>query len=122
MSDMRKPRKPDARRPDERRPQRGAIPYALIAMVFAPLAAGYFWLLRDVEGFRFAHPFALALIPPAVALCAWAGPARALRLFARGGALGAAGGAGGAAAGSAHGAAAGDCRAGRGGAGPAAEH
>jgi Ca-activated chloride channel family protein len=46
-------------------------------MVFAPLAAGYFWLLRDVEGFRFAHPFALALIPPAVALCAWAGLVRA---------------------------------------------
>jgi Ca-activated chloride channel family protein len=62
----------------ETKPQpRAPIPYALIAMVFAPLCAGYFWMLRDVEGFRFAHPFALALIPPAVALCAWAGLARA---------------------------------------------
>ncbi|HEY5091007.1 MAG TPA: VWA domain-containing protein [Polyangia bacterium] len=63
--------------PDGRGARPGQIPYALIAIVFAPLAAGYFWLLRDVEGFRFAHPFALALIPPAVALCAWAGLARA---------------------------------------------
>ena len=63
--------------PDGRATRPGQIPYALIAIVFAPLAAGYFWLLRDVEGFRFAHPFALALIPPAVALCAWAGLARA---------------------------------------------
>jgi Ca-activated chloride channel homolog len=63
--------------PDRRGTRQGQIPYALIAIVFAPLAAGYFWLLRDVEGFRFAHPFALALIPPAVALCAWAGLARA---------------------------------------------
>lgn len=63
--------------PDRRAARPGQIPYALIAIVFAPLAAGYFWLLRDVEGFRFAHPFALALIPPAVALCAWAGLARA---------------------------------------------
>ena len=56
---------------------RARIPYALIAVVFAPLAVGYFALLHDVLGFRFAHPFALALIPPAVALVAWAGLARA---------------------------------------------
>jgi len=62
----------------EPRPQPQApIPFALIAIVFAPLCAAYFWTLRDVEGFRFAHPFALALIPPAVALCAWAGLVRA---------------------------------------------
>jgi Ca-activated chloride channel family protein len=60
----------------ETKPQ-APIPYALIALVFAPLCAAYFWMLRDVEGFRFAHPFALALIPPAVALCAWAGLVRA---------------------------------------------
>jgi Ca-activated chloride channel homolog len=79
MSDTRQPkvRKAEVRQPDVRRPRRGAIPYALIAVVFVPLAAGYFALLRDVEGFRFAHPFALALIPPAVALVAWAGLARA---------------------------------------------
>ena len=56
---------------------RARIPWALIAIVFAPLAVAYFALLRDVEGFRFAHPFALALIPPAVALAAWAGLVRA---------------------------------------------
>jgi Ca-activated chloride channel family protein len=60
----------------ETKPQ-APIPFALIAIVFAPLCAAYFWMLRDVEGFRFAHPFALALIPPAVALCAWAGLVRA---------------------------------------------
>jgi Ca-activated chloride channel family protein len=60
----------------EPKPQ-APIPYALIAIVFVPLCAAYFWTLRDVEGFRFAHPFALALIPPAVALCAWAGLVRA---------------------------------------------
>jgi Ca-activated chloride channel homolog len=63
--------------PDERPVRLAPIPYALIAVVFAPLCAGYLWLLRDLDGFRFAHPYALALIPPAVALCAWAGLARA---------------------------------------------
>ena len=54
-----------------------AIPYGLIAAVFAPLGGAYLWLLRNVEGFRFAHPYALALIPPAVALVLWAGLRRA---------------------------------------------
>ena len=53
------------------------IPYALIGAVFGPLAAAYLWLLRNVDGFRFAHPYALALIPPAVALVLWAGLRRA---------------------------------------------
>ncbi len=80
---------------DARRGGRGPMPWALIALVFAPLAAAYLWLLRDVEGFRFAHPFALALIPPAVALCAWAGLARApgrrgLFVYSRAGELSAA--------------------------------
>jgi Ca-activated chloride channel family protein len=52
---------------------RAPIPYALIAAVFAPLALAYAWLLRNVEGFRFAHPGALALVPIAVALVLWAG-------------------------------------------------
>ena len=63
--------------PSPRTPSRARLPVALIALVFLPLGAGYFALLRDVEGFRFAHPFALALIPPAVALVAWAGLVRA---------------------------------------------
>jgi Ca-activated chloride channel homolog len=63
--------------PDPKSTRLARIPYALIAIVFSPLAAGYFWLLRDVEGFRFAHPLALVLIPPAVALCLWAGLVRA---------------------------------------------
>ncbi len=54
-------------------PARGAIPYGLIAAVFAPLALAYVVLLRGAEGFRFAHPGALALIPIAVALVMWAG-------------------------------------------------
>jgi Ca-activated chloride channel homolog len=68
--------------------RRGRIPYALIAAVFVPLAAGYAFLLRNVEGFRFAHPYVLALIPPVVALVLWmelgrAAARRALFLYSR---------------------------------------
>jgi Ca-activated chloride channel homolog len=55
---------------------RAPIPYALLASVFVPLAVAYLVLLRNVEGFRFAHPGALALVPIAVALVLWAGLAR----------------------------------------------
>jgi Ca-activated chloride channel family protein len=44
--------------------------------VFGPLAVAYLVLLRNVEGFRFAHPAALALLPIAVALVLWAGLVR----------------------------------------------
>jgi Ca-activated chloride channel family protein len=54
-----------------------AIPWLLIAAVFVPLAAAYALLLRNVGGFRFAHPWLLAAIPPAVALVSWTGLARA---------------------------------------------
>jgi Ca-activated chloride channel family protein len=54
-------------------PARAKLPYALIAAVFVPLAVAYLVLLRNVEGFRFAHPGALALIPISVALVLWAG-------------------------------------------------
>jgi Ca-activated chloride channel homolog len=79
--------------PDAPTPTRARLPWGLIALVFAPLGAAYFALLRDVEGFRFAHPFALALIPPAVALVAWAGLVRApgrrgLFVYSRAGDLG----------------------------------
>jgi Ca-activated chloride channel family protein len=53
--------------------RRAPIPYALIAIVFVPLAVAYLAFLRNIEGFRFAHPAALALIPLAVALVLWAG-------------------------------------------------
>jgi Ca-activated chloride channel family protein len=74
--------------------RRARIPYALIAVVFVPLAAAYAFLLRNVEGFRFAHPWALALIPPAVALVLWmelgrAPARRALFLYSRAAELGA---------------------------------
>jgi Ca-activated chloride channel family protein len=73
---------------------RARIPYWLIAAVFVPLAGAYAGLLRNVEGFRFAHPWVLALIPPAVALVLWLGlgrgPARrALFLHSRAAELGA---------------------------------
>ncbi len=42
-----------------------------------PLVAAYALFLRNVEGFRFAHPWLLAAIPPAVALVLWFGLARA---------------------------------------------
>jgi Ca-activated chloride channel family protein len=57
---------------------RARIPYWLIAAVFAPLAGAYLGLLRNVEGFRFAHPWVLALIPPAVALVLWLGLGRSV--------------------------------------------
>ena len=60
----------------ERRPL-GPIPYGVIAAVFVPAAAAYLWFLQSVESFRFAHPFALVLIPLAVALVVWAGIRRA---------------------------------------------
>ncbi|MEP6653250.1 MAG: VWA domain-containing protein [Myxococcales bacterium] len=47
------------------------IPGALIAALFLPATVAYLWLLRAEEGFRFAHPGALALVPIAVALTAW---------------------------------------------------
>ena len=53
------------------------IPWLLIVAVFAPLAAAYALLLRNVGGFRFAHPWLLAVIPPAVALVLWRGLSRA---------------------------------------------
>jgi Ca-activated chloride channel family protein len=61
----------------DKAPSRARIPYRLIAAVFVPLAAAYLFLLRNVEGFRFAHPAVLAAIPPAVALVLWFGLARA---------------------------------------------
>lgn len=57
----------------------GKIPYALIAAVLAPVTAGYVWALRNAEGFRFAHPGALALIPIGIALVLWAGLRRGPR-------------------------------------------
>jgi Ca-activated chloride channel family protein len=57
----------------------GKIPYALIALVLAPITAGYGWVLRNAEGFRFAHPGALALIPLGIALVLWAGLRRGPR-------------------------------------------
>jgi Ca-activated chloride channel family protein len=75
-------------------PPRARIPYAVIAAVFVPAAAAYAWALRDLPNFRFAHPYALALLPLAVALVVWAGlrrgPARrAALLHSRAGELGA---------------------------------
>ena len=52
---------------------RARIPYLLIGVVFAPLAGAYVGMLRNVEGFRFAHPWFLLLIPAVVALVLWLG-------------------------------------------------
>src|SRR6478735_2547637 len=61
---------------DPRAAGRARIPYWLIAAVFAPLAGAYAGMLRNIEGFRFAHPWVLALIPPVVALVLWLGLGR----------------------------------------------
>ncbi|HEX3694466.1 MAG TPA: VWA domain-containing protein [Polyangia bacterium] len=55
----------------------GRIPYGLIALLFGPLAVAYLWILRGADGFRFAHPGALAMIPLGVAMVLWAGIRRA---------------------------------------------
>lgn len=52
-------------------PRPRGLPYRLLAAVFVPAFVAYLALLRNVEGFRFAHPFALALIPGAIALVLW---------------------------------------------------
>lgn len=52
-------------------PRGRELPYRLLAAVFVPAFVTYLVLLRKVEGFRFAHPFVLALIPGAVALVLW---------------------------------------------------
>src|SRR5262245_65006566 len=75
----------------EKRPTNGGrtrIPYGLIAIVFVPLVAAYAFMLRNVEGLRFAYPYVLALIPPLVALVLWmelgrAASRRALFLYSR---------------------------------------
>ena len=55
------------------RPASGApsIPTALLAGVFTLAALVVAWLVRGAEGFRFAHPGALALIPIAIGLMLW---------------------------------------------------
>jgi len=47
------------------------VPAGLLAAVFAPAAVATAWIVRGAEGFRFAHPGALALCPIAVGLVAW---------------------------------------------------
>ena len=70
-----------SRRPTRRVHARArASPTGSSRSSFVPLAVAYFALLRDVEGFRFAHPFALALIPLGGGAGAVGGPrARARR-------------------------------------------
>ena len=68
MSDLRS-RSPDPPAASGGRP----IPFGLIAAIFVPATAAYLWLLRIEEGFRFAHPGALGLVPIAVALVLWTG-------------------------------------------------
>ncbi len=71
----------------------GPIPLGIIAAVFVPVALAYFWLLRLAEDFRFAHPWALVLIPVAAFLMLWVGTrrtagTRAVLVHARAGELG----------------------------------
>lgn len=59
----------------------GRIPYRLLALLFVPAAAVYFWLLRGLITFRFAHPYILIAIPVALALVAWLGIRRTRPAF-----------------------------------------
>jgi Ca-activated chloride channel family protein len=76
----------------ERKP-RGRFPIWMAVALSIPVLGAYAYLLRDASGFRFAHPWALALLPLGLALCVWAGflraPGRAAVLrHARAGELG----------------------------------
>ncbi len=58
---------------------RGRLPVILLFAIFAPVAIGYFLHLRDLESLRFAHPFALGLVPLAWALIVFAEVRRGVR-------------------------------------------
>ena len=53
-------------------PKRGRLPVALLLAVFLPTIAAYAYYLRELESLRFAHPYALLLIPLALALVVFA--------------------------------------------------
>jgi len=52
-------------------PARRPIPVRVLVLLLLFVSAGYGFLLRNEEGFRFAHPFALLLAPLAVAMILW---------------------------------------------------
>jgi Ca-activated chloride channel homolog len=69
--------KPARREGDSRRDlRRGRLPWALLFAVFLPVVAAYAFWLRGLESLRFAHPFALLLIPLALGLVVFAGVRR----------------------------------------------
>lgn len=57
-------------------PRRGRLPTLLLIAVFAPVVAAYAYHLSTLESLRLAHPFALLLIPLALALVIYAGVRR----------------------------------------------
>jgi len=52
-------------------PAHRPIPVRVLVLLLLFVSAGYGFLLRNEEGFRFAHPFALLLAPLAVAMILW---------------------------------------------------
>jgi Ca-activated chloride channel family protein len=61
------------RREIARRDQRrGRVPWALVVAVFLPVAVAYGVWLRTLESLRFAHPYALLLIPLGLGLVLFA--------------------------------------------------
>ncbi len=52
-------------------PARRPIPVRVLLVGLVAVAGAYVFLLRNEEGFRFAHPGALALVPIAVAMILW---------------------------------------------------
>jgi Ca-activated chloride channel family protein len=63
--------KPPAPAPAPPRARREPIPWRLLAAILVPALAAFAWILRGAEGFRFAHPGALALGPLAAGLILW---------------------------------------------------
>ncbi|HEY0713312.1 MAG TPA: VWA domain-containing protein [Polyangia bacterium] len=83
---------PDQALTDGRRRRRFA--WGLLAAVFVPIALAYGYWLRTLESLRFAHPWALLLIPMALGLIAFAGirrgqARRPVLMFSRAAELGA---------------------------------
>ena len=59
--------------PAHHHPAYGVVPWPLIGVAVGLLIAVYAWMMRDAGGFRFAHKYALLLLPLATALIVLAG-------------------------------------------------